>query len=591
MMLVSKYSEQAQYANPQRAPTLQWISELFVIVGLFFWFNWYRILSWISKSSNFDKTTDTVTIVIFVAFLVLWGTTIKSKWYEILRPWRPSGYITLGLLGTFFGIAFSLQQVDFTKRLADTELVNVLKAVSLAFDKSVIGVLASIIASIGNRFTSEQEEDSREKEALLSTINNLSKLPELVDHFNSFFRNIENNFSASLSGAFGQVVEQNKEVLDSFHKDLIYSLAQQAQVLKDESEHLTGLFNGIKETTQHLENVSDAIGDLETGAEKLKEASRRIAKAGTNLGKNADRVQQDTVDFLGTILSRIQTVQSQGNEIAQLISSNMEQSNILIKNSTKVPEAADSLSKSFQAIQNISTKIELSLGNLDGLDRKLEGIITGFLNNLNKQLNVNIASTFNEIVTESIERIKEVGKQQDRLSTEIYDSGVFIAASVSFMEEQFNKATENLVLAIKQFDGSLSGKLGQLEKIAVGMEKVQRRMEDVTDRWKDHRSDLVKTMTAFTNSSSSMSLAMEKFSEKIDMLGNIIENKFKQISGEMGECIDNMDIMVPDHDVPTGSDGADPTQQLSEQPNPPIMDPKMISSKILPATEIKRGLR
>jgi len=137
-----------------------------------------------------------------------------------LGPWRPSGYITLGLLGTFVGVAFSLAEGDFTRKLSEIQIVNVLKAASIAFDKSVIGVSASIIASIGNRFASERKEEDQERQALLSIIDNLAGFRKSSSNSISSlstFKVILEHFGRRLRG----VLEQNKSFLDRFHAALL----------------------------------------------------------------------------------------------------------------------------------------------------------------------------------------------------------------------------------------------------------------------------------------------------------------------------------------------------------------------------------
>lgn len=553
----SQLLEMANGATPKRAPAFQLVAEATSILILFAFFNWSRIIKPVFGSYYFRFTggafsdwptawsfhvTDWLTIIILLFFLALFYTAAKPSWYEILRPWRPSGYITLGLLGTFFGVAFSLQQVDFTKRLTDIELENVLKAVSLAFDKSVIGVLASIIASIGNRFTSERQEDSLERQALLSTVNNLSKLPALVDRLNLFFNDIGTNFSKTLTEALGRLVDQNRVLVDaeksqrqtfftellremgSVHHKLIEALEKQAAVLKAESGHLEQLFLGLDKSTGNLARICDMLGNLENAADRLNDSSKNIENAGLALGRNAETVQNNTVSYLGTILSRIKYAQEQSTTIGEMVTRNSEQLEKMLHDAARVSASAETL---IQRYESITAKMESSLSGLDGLDTRLEGTISGFLNTLNEQLNENIGLNFNEIVTESIERIKEVGKQQDRLSTEIYDSGAFILASVSAMEGQFSTALGTLSTSINKFDGSLTGKMGQLEKAANQMVTVQRRMDDVTAGWKDHRSDLVKAIDKFSESTS----AMVPIAEQTKKFTELLAHTYEKIEG------------------------------------------------------------
>ncbi len=559
--------EIANVATPRRAPAFQLLAEAMSILILFTFFNWSRIIKPIFGTYYYRFTggafsdwptawsfhvTDWLTIVILLFFIALFYTAVKPSWFEILRPWRPSGYITLGLLGTFFGVAFSLQQVDFTKRLTDLELENVLKAVSLAFDKSVIGVLASIIASIGNRFTSERQEDTLEKQALLSTVNNLSQLPALVERLNIFFKDIGKNFSTSLTDALARLVEQNRVLIDaeksqrqtfftdllremgSVHHKLIKALEKQAAVLEAESGHLEQLFLGLDKSTGNLARICEMLGNLEKAADRLNDSSKNIENAGLAIGRNAETVQSNTVSYLGTILSRIKTAQEQSASIGEIVTRNSDQLEKMLHDAARVSASAETL---IQRYESITAKMESSLSSLDGLDTRLEGTISGFLNTLNEQLNENIGLNFNDIVSESIERIKEVGKQQDRLSTEIYDSGAFILASVSAMESQFSTALGTLSSSINKFDGSLTGKMGQLEKAANHMVAVQRRMDEVTAGWKDHRSDLVKAIDKFSESTSSMVSIAEQTKrfteilahnyEKIESAIRVLEEKSK----------------------------------------------------------------
>ena len=305
-------------------------------------------------------------------FLFIWlvGAFIP-KAAERLWPWRPAGYITVGLLGTFWGVSHSLQDFSFGSGLAvnNVSIKELLSSVSLAFHTSVIGICASILASISNRLRREHEEETLESQALTVTKENL---PKIVESLNGFGKEIGTGVSGAIKSGMTEAMNKWKEMfeLESKQRD-----GYRNQIESDISALIEVTAN-LNSTSETLKKLDHTFGNMENAAEKMQASGARILDASANLFQSAQKLDDKSVGYVGTLLSRVNEAQQNAAKIAELSNNASE----------KISEANDVSREMLSAAKRIvgvygrvAERTKEIVAALDGLDGKLSGVIEGFV--------------------------------------------------------------------------------------------------------------------------------------------------------------------------------------------------------------------
>ena len=81
-----------------------------------------------------------------LVFLVLYFTKLKSK--QLLN-YLPNVWTSLGILGTFIAIVYSLEDLQNSSSGNEINVIGLIEDIAPAFITSIIGICGAIITSIG----------------------------------------------------------------------------------------------------------------------------------------------------------------------------------------------------------------------------------------------------------------------------------------------------------------------------------------------------------------------------------------------------------------------------------------------------------
>jgi len=227
----------------------------------------------------------TITSIILTWILILFFLSIfpKSK-----RNYK-NEIVSLGVLGTFMGIALGLFNFDATN--VKDSMPYLLDGLKTAFITSGVGIFFSIIISLLkpqkiSRITLEDITKNQEKiiETLEKSLNEISKSAN--EEIINSLEKVVNQFNKNITEEFGQ----NFKELNSAVKNMITWQENYKNQVKDYENSLNNVFSNLEniskikeEQEKNIENIIDNLSKTSTSVSKSLKKSTEIVEESLQL--------------------------------------------------------------------------------------------------------------------------------------------------------------------------------------------------------------------------------------------------------------------------------------------------------------------
>jgi len=454
------------------------VLEALILLGLSAWL-WLKFLDQGLKSF-FDQLEQGQGALEGGA-VILFFLIILSR---VFRPWcayRPGLFVSVGLLGTFVGVTFALK--GLTSTISGEEIAQVMKATSLAFGTSVIGISLSIVATGFLRFDEfreEQETLHALESAQTFQRDNLSKL----DAIQSGLGQLDQKLASSFTGAGEELLKQLKdffEVERRLQADAMkeHRLAMQDHqlIMASHRDDFDAISTSVKDATEGFKGFVQTLGDLSQAAEamgasadKLHAASGTISAGGTTLTAEVKKV-----------LEGYQVLQTESKALLAAVSKHDVQLGGLLH---AQQEALASTTQITSNLGELNEKVAAAIKELGDVAPKMVEPMETLLQDLTQSLSTNLKDLArkmqehsDELHRAAVNAINLIKQQQDGLTDELFDSSAIIAAASHVQGTQFTNAVTGLQAEFREVLGELGTTMGKsAEKIgnaaadAVGQE-------------------------------------------------------------------------------------------------------------------------
>lgn len=324
------------------------------------WF--YHSLCRMANEYAFEYNMISIGIVLIIGLIFsVWFyrkyKNDESKSHQLINS-LPNLWTSLGLLGTFISIVFSLGDIN-----NDVQIVEIIKQIMPAFTTSIVGLIGAVISTIINKFLYRKEEkkiyasiERKTPEEILSEIN--GKLNSNIAQQNDLLIKFLSEFTRKMNEIFAPIEGQVKE----YSKDLIEKVGQNQQKLINKEFEETR--NGVRQSVESLNNFIDkSVQDLK---ETYKFYSHQLDSLTVNYKvvvalysdavKNAQQNNSRISDEISVMNDGFKSVKETNNEISKVY-------NLLL-------EKQDNIEKLTNEIKSIKSSIEI-LGRLESQLNKL----------------------------------------------------------------------------------------------------------------------------------------------------------------------------------------------------------------------------
>lgn len=298
-----------------------------------------------------------------LVFLVLYFTKLKSK--QLLN-YLPNVWTSLGILGTFIAIVYSLEDLQNSSSGNEINVIGLIEDIAPAFITSIIGICGAIITSIVIKIIYAIEEKKEERiyadtvggnispELMLDRINrSIEKLINVTTLQESNIKSFLDNYMLQLDAFYNKIFESNKEQVQTLSDEYVHSVAQ---VLAGTNEEINKRIDTL--LLSHSESIQEY---LRTEQCKLDEVASDIKAFLKGVPESVDEMKVDMIDALRNAIIEKYNQLLEGNDAFtnQLLERVRSFESELSKATSQ--NCSDTLSAAQTEIQRIITLLEDSL--------------------------------------------------------------------------------------------------------------------------------------------------------------------------------------------------------------------------------------
>ncbi|WP_106832053.1 zinc ribbon domain-containing protein [Parabacteroides pacaensis] len=393
----------------------------------------------------------TIGLISTFLFLVLYFTKLKSK--QLLN-YLPNVWTSLGILGTFIAIVYSLEDLQNSSSGNEINVIGLIEDIAPAFITSIIGICGAIITSIVIKITYAIEEKKEERiyadtvggnispELMLDKINrSIEKLINVTTLQETNIKSFLNNYMLQLDAFYNKIFESNKEQVQTLSDEYVHSVAQ---VLAGANEEINKRIDAL--LLSHSESIQEY---LKTEKAKLDEVANDIKTFLKGVPESVDEMKVEMIDalrnaiiekynqllegndaFTNQLLERVRTFES---ELSSATSQNCSdtlsaaQSEIqrvitLLEDSLKshiasVEKASTSLSTD---LRSLVTSVNKSIGDYEAMVEQLDKLIPVLQEHVkHSENNISVAEQNSAKLVEVLSTLEEIVKKNQQLRYEL----------------------------------------------------------------------------------------------------------------------------------------------------------------------------
>lgn len=305
----------------------------------------------------------------------------------------PNVFVTLGLFGTFTGIAYGLLNFDTTPDQIKDSIKLLLDGLKSAMFTSIVGILFSLISSkIIKIFI--QTKYLEEPESL-----ELKELRKLNVNFESFKKSISTSQYNAIVDAFREVITNFNDVFKSFIEDLVRSNFEEL------SKTISELAEWQKEHREDVNTLKDAYISLVNQHQKFAETTTVWVSKLDEISGQSSKLQIVIDEFNSAFnengnLSRI--MKEVQNSTAEL----MEVTENFNKLTIKMNDATDSIRYTGDNITKWTSSIETVSNSASDIVESVKALRSIDTDSLNKML-ASMDSLFLEYIKDIESRLNK----------------------------------------------------------------------------------------------------------------------------------------------------------------------------------------
>lgn len=369
-----------------------------------------------------------------LVILILFIWDITSHKNDNHRDFK-SVIVSVGVLGTFIGIAIGLWEFDTTN--ISRSVPKLLGGLKTAFITSILGMSVAILLSViqGRKNNADNELTALNRISkqlgnldFLTDIKGYTKQLEAIPQLNAKLDSIDTNtktLSADISSVKDELKENQQGLFDSLKEKLegidnnlkkaVETLAKGAtqEIVKALKGVITEFNNNLTEQFgDNFKQLNEAVLKTIEWQENYKNSVQQFEKSLNNILAQTESSHQQTIALINTSFDAFSKVHDKAisktvqqiNDAAETTKGTAEQISKITKNYATIAETAEALTEIIKTNQNQIGNLEAHLKSLAKIGADA-GAITVELKNFSKEIQVSLTSQASSVkgLTEGIE--------------------------------------------------------------------------------------------------------------------------------------------------------------------------------------------
>ncbi len=358
-----------------------------------------------------------------------------------LRNALPGIYTSLGLLGTFLSIWFSLSNIS---TIDNIDIAEIIRGLVPAFTTSIAGLILALVATIRNKKIYGDEDHSYELQytdpnvllqncvnALLNIQTNTAQVPSSLGAVNTKLQEQKtaqesfNNKLDSILAAFKKQEESNKEL----NKQLNDNMAKQTEALQ---LFITNFVNRMDEIFKQMQtSINQQVQTF--GTEQFEKTSKVLEEITKQMSEVSTKLISHQVEAMKTMASSTTT------QLETFSTAQQEKFNALLEAQSKQVEAIGT-----QNAESLQQMVDLKEAYAETSKKLIDDNQAK-----NKELCDFVSNSMSDLVTNIDDKVR---KQCETLTTSITNCVELLQASYTFIDSkiaQIKSDYEQSTLAYK----------------------------------------------------------------------------------------------------------------------------------------------
>ena len=375
-----------------------------------------------------------VLLFIWLIFSIYYTVKAKKKFHSInvyVFESIPTVFTTLGVFGTFIGIAIGL--IDFDVQHITQSIPTLLAGLKIAFFTSIIGIFFSLLFSKSQEFLFHKNDKNQ-----IETNDELAALGKVVKELQALQKAIVGDQDNSIATELIKLRTTTNDV----HKENITAINKQ-------SETLNKIYNGLGGSDET--SILTQIQKLRADEYELLSQAKQIVKLNTELNINYDK---------------------KSNEISEAI---YKTNNIMTK---KFEEFADLLAKN----------------NTEALIEAIQRVIGGFNDKLNELIQKLIKENFEEL-NNSVKNLNEWQKENKAQVERLINQFALVADNMELSSNKLKQIAESTDKLIDEDSmlSKLVQELQSVMIDDTKFQNIIEKMDTTSDKLSDSSNQLTKS--------------------------------------------------------------------------------------------------
>jgi methyl-accepting chemotaxis protein len=432
------------------------------------------------------ETIAGIVVIIIVAFWGIWylrkgKDEINKSLFELI----PNLFPTIGILGTFVGIAIGLYSFDTSSGNMDRSIENLLEGLKTAFYVSILGVFLLLIFSVYSSI-------KREKLGLLSDeAEAMNKLVVELQGLRADLSTTDINGNQIKAGnlfrdMYKELINQSN-ALETFSTDLALTITSDFGKILNNPE--VGVVAELRLVKQEIENLGTKLQSPATDMTQniVKDLQESMGKMVEDFKSSVSGDTKNEMEKLATILGQAGGSLSEFPAKLQNMTDNLNENfrglQDVVKEISKqtLDQSASSTMVMRQQVEEMSEILKSKVGDLQEGQRSLIGE-----QSRNLQVSEALLSAFNDSiqqmnglsigVTNSINKLNEAQAELTTIITNFRNASQDINASSS-------KFGDSQILFSKHSNEFLENNASTIENIQKSLSKAQEVSTDYSQKF------------------------------------------------------------------------------------------------------------
>jgi hypothetical protein len=370
----------------------------------------------------------------------------------------PGRLLSLGILGTFIGLAYGVNKISGTSDSATmmSEVLGLVSGLSVAFITSILGILYSLIFLVSEKAYVGEATNSilsfrlaaRALYPVLEPEIALVQIARYTEQQADSLRTLENDLAATLSESFGGAVQEHlAPLIEQIHETVSRATDASAQV---QIEGVQKIIDGF------MTGMNEQLGS------NFQQLGSSIEQASTNLGDLTERLEVATASQAAIMEKTTQTAEVLERQLPALLSFG-----------ERLDHAANRFNEAIENIAALEEALSAGTKQLIEVQQSSEARFTEVLGRLDESSKLINATASAQI--ESQERMEQAYKD----ALESFEHGV----------------REGLVQSLTSFDSVLSDVLERFSGTLADLKEQYDQLNKHSQALKDG-AELVSTQIA-----------------------------------------------------------------------------------------------